>query len=46
MTVYHRCQEYGISEMDCKIAISDENLQKFVSQQLSTMGQTMIWGKL
>ena len=46
MTVYRRCQEYGISEMDCRIAISDEDLQEFVSQQLPTMGQTMIWGKL
>lgn len=32
--------------MDCRIAISDEDLQEFVSQQLPTMGQTMIWGKL
>ena len=46
MTVYRRCQEYGISEVDNRRDISDEDLQEFVSQQLPTMGQTMIWGKL
>ena len=38
--------EYRISEVDSRIGISDEDLQEFVSQQLPTMGQTMIWGKL